>query len=264
MSNVTVNQNNPSGKKEKHNFRLSDLVDRDRYFHVSVIGLVGVIVILVAILLTSRGSARSPAAESRSITPAVLLPADASEIEPSPVIEDPLPTQDSVEPAQTGLSQVLLSSGDMNAILDIWSSNSSDILVRPQVEFNLIEAAGRTFVTRSKDFSLSLESYHFSGDPAITLKVIAELKRIYLEELGYSNTELSCVPKSPEYSWIIEVDKDRRILLARAAGSNIIVVQLTSEAPFDKDNAAFLLCSVAEKQLESLRIAGYIAESSTD
>ncbi len=243
-------------------FKISDLVDRDRYFRFTVAGLIAVAVILVAILLTSRGSALSPAVEPTLFAPTDTSPAGAGDIEPSPVVSSPEPPQ-SAKPAQTAFSQALLTSGDMNAILDIWSAESTDLLVQPKIEYNLSEAAGRTFVTRSKDFSLSVEAYHFTGEEGTALKVSEALKKIYLEELGYTLTELTCTPRSPD-SWIIEDQLNKRILLGRVAGSNILTLQLTSEAAFDKSNAASLICSVAERQLESLRIAGYILEGSED
>jgi hypothetical protein len=247
-------------KISKQRFKLSDLVDRERYFYFTVAGLFGIIVFLVIILLADSGGtdplvgglttpAASETAQAGSGSLGITTPAAGLN-----------PPASLPEPAQSAFAQVLLSSEDMNAVLDIWSSESTDILVQPRVEYNLDMAAGRTFVTRSKDFQLSLEVYHFSGDRAMALKVSNALKQIYLEELDFINTELACTPKTPESSWIIENQKDKRVFLGRIAGSNFVGVQLFSEAAFDKDNAAHLMCSVAERQLEALRVAGYLPE----
>ncbi len=165
---------------------------------------------------------------------------------------EPAPTLTVTVAPQNALSRALLTSDDLNAMLDIWSNETTEIQNDPLFESNLVEAAGRVFITRSRDIELTLEVYRFSGEQNMAFRVSNTVKQIYLQERGYADTDLVCPSSWSGYSWILADQASHRLLLGSAVGEYFLSAQLSSEARIDQDNAAKLICSVTEKQLEVL------------
>lgn len=241
----------------KTKFRISNLVEEDRVFRISTIALSLIVIAVIGFILRSflfprqDNKAQVPQSPSETIMPPTREPLpSATTIEPTP--ERLTPT-----PYSSAISQALLSGKELNYIVDIWSPETSEINIHPLSEYHLSEAAGRSYRSRSGEINITLEAYYFSDDPRMAFNVAAALEELYRHDLGYTDTYMACAPSTVDDSWILEDKNTSRIYLVKTVPSNIIGIGMTNEGLFDKKNLIKIMCSIAEKQIEALKEAGY-------
>ncbi len=228
----------PPFEKNENRFRISTLIDNDRYFLYTI------------------------NARQKKI--------DTQTSQSQSLIDQPYPNEPSsaTTTAQTGttnptatisenaFSRALLSTDDLNSIVDIWSPKTTEIHNYSLKEYNLTDAAGLSFVSQSGDLGLSIEIYHFSNDSEMASKVSNALEEIYLRDMGYAETYMACPIAVSEPSWIFEKSNSRYVL-GKVIRYNFISIAVSSNGFIDNQDAVQMLCSVVEKQAKAIKAAGY-------
>lgn len=252
-----MSDDKPASGKKENKFRISNLIDDNRFFRYSLVILAGIGIVILAVIF--RGITKPQIMDSAQ-TPQFAPTNDqmttkeppAATVTGEPGTITPIPT-----PSDNAFSQALLSTEDLNAIIDIWSPENTEIKNYSQKEYNLTDAAGRSYVSKSGDYRLSIEIYHFSIDSEMAFKVSNALKGLYLQKMGYMDTNMACRVAVNETSWIVNEETNSRFVLGKAIRHNFIGIVISSDGYIDKEDAIGFICNIVEKQVEAIRDAGF-------